>query len=474
MSASAIALNRFGLGAHPKDMLSPDSARSYLMAQIKAFTPKPLASIASSTQALNSVQAVREMVQVQRKKLRAGKDKPENATPENMTKVGDVVRPLYHSGLKARMESALTTRTDFAERLVHFWSNHFTVSGTKTQVLGLAAAYENDAIRPNIMGRFEDLLIAAVRHPAMLVYLDQDSSIGPNSPLAQRAAQRDNGKDRGLNENLAREILELHTLGVNGGYAQADVTELARAMTGITLAVGPRLKQMQKPGSPMQQLAGGAVYIAQLHEPGERRLLGARYTQSGLDQATAALTSLARHPATARFVATKLARHFVADTPPPALVTHLADVFTQSGGDLPSVYRALIERPESWATPLAKFKTPWEHVISGLRGVGTNNLDGEKAAGLFTQMGQAIFRAPSPAGWPDVAETWAAPDALFKRVEYASSLATRLGEQLDARLLADRILPGVLSNTTRLAIERAESGRQALALLLAAPEFLRR
>jgi uncharacterized protein (DUF1800 family) len=467
MSALAIALNRFGLGARANDRLSPDAARSHLTAQLKIFATKPLASITSSTEALSRLAAIRDLAQDQRQQ-RANNNTSDAA--DLGAKVSDVARPLYISGVEARIDSALTTRSDFAERLVHFWSNHFTVSGTKPIVLGLAAAFENDAIRPHIMGRFEDLLISAVRHPAMLLYLDQDKSFGPNSAMAQRRA----GKAPGLNENLAREILELHTLGVDGGYTQSDVTELARTLTGITINMGPRADQMRRRGLPMQQLANGALYVAPLHEPGERQLLGVRYTQLGLDQASAALASLARHPATARFIATKLARHFVADAPPPALVAHLAGIFTSSGGDLPSLYRALVERPESWAVPLAKFKTPWEQMISSLRGVGTNTLEGAKAIGLMTQMGQGIFKAPSPAGWPDMATAWAAPDALMKRVDYAASLAARLGEQLDARSLAEHILPAILSETTRRTIERAESGKQALALLLAAPEFLRR
>ncbi len=472
MSASAIALNRFGLGARPNDTLNVESAKAYLLAQLKDFSAKALPGIASTQTAMDSVAAIREIVQDQRKRRKDSGMTAQDSSPE--AKVGDAVRPLYVSGIASRMEAALTTPTPFAERLVHFWSNHFTVSGVKPIVTGLIASFENEAIRPHIIGRFEDLLLAVERHPAMLLYLDQETSVGPASPLAQRIAKRGDGKERGLNENLAREILELHTLGVSGGYSQADVTELARAMTGITVPAGARLEQMRKRGVAVQTLGSSAIYIDALHEPGERRLLGARYGQNGLDQATAALGSLARHPSTAKHIATKLARHFVADVPPPALVLRLAEAFTKSNGDLPSVYRVLIDSSESWSSPLAKFKTPWEQVVSSLRAVGVSTAEGEKAVGLFTQLGQAVYRAPSPAGWPDVADSWAAPDALFKRVEYAGSLAARMGARHDARQLSSRILPGVLSNNTRLAIERAESGKQALALLLASPEFLRR
>lgn len=216
-----------------------------------------------------------------------------------------------------------------------FWSNHFCIGATKSNMSRImAGAYEREAIRPHIFGRFEDMLIAAESHPAMLDFLDNRQSVGPNSPAGRR-------RGRGLNENLAREILELHTLGVSGGYAQADVTNLARIITGWTV-VG-REGVLGFPGS--------FAFNAGLHEPGVTPLLGRRYDQPGKAQGIAALTDLARHPATARFIAMKLARHFVTDVPPHALIDKLALTFRQSGGDLPSVYRALIEDDAAWRAP---------------------------------------------------------------------------------------------------------------------------
>ena len=350
------------------------------------------------------------------------------------------------------------------ERLVHFWSNHFAVSVDKLLIVGLAGGFEADAIRPHVLGRFEDLLLAVVRHPAMLLYLDQAQSIGPGSPAGQRA-QNQQQRGRGLNENLAREILELHTLGVRSGYTQEDVTEFARALTGWTL--------------PGDQSGDGVEasfrFVRALHEPGARTVLGRSHADSGEQQARAILHDLVTAPATARHIATKLARHFVADDPPPALVQRLADTFVRSGGDLASVYRELVASPEAWLPTQAKFKSPWEWSISSLRAVGRRELPAMQAVNLMNQLGQPVWRPGSPAGYADVAGTWAAPDALIRRVETAQRFAAQAGNTVDARTLAPRVLPGgALGEDTAAAIARADSSGTALALLLVAPEFLRR
>ena len=370
----------------------------------------------------------------------------------------------YVAAVGARTSSALKTSTPFVERLVHFWSNHFAVSVDKLLIVGLAGGFEADAIRPNVLGRFEDLLLAAVRHPAMLLYLDQAQSIGPGSPAGQRA-QNQQQRSRGLNENLAREILELHTLGVRSGYTQDDVTEFARALTGWTL--------------PNDESGDGADvtfrFVRALHEPGVRTVLGRRYEDSGEQQARAILHNLATAPATARHVATKLARHFVADDPAPALVQRLADTFTRTGGDLASVYRELVASPEAWLPAQGKFKSPWDWSISSLRAMGRREMPPMQSINLMNQLGQPVWRPGSPAGYGDLSSTWAAPDALIRRVETAQRFAEQAGNSVDARTLAPRVLPGgTLSEATAGAIARAESGNTALALLLVAPEFLRR
>ncbi len=261
----------------------------------------------------------------------------------------------------ARAQSAALTTRPFAERLVHFWSNHFAVSADKGVVFGLAGTLENEAIRPHVAGRFVDLLTAVEQHPAMIAFLDNQYSVGKDSTAAAfaarfRAPPRAGQKRQfGINENLAREILELHTLGVNGGYSQADVTSFAEIITGWSIGGGKG------------RLAGGVpgrfYFRDNLHEPGPKVFLGKTYSESGQAQGEAVLTDLARRPETANFIATKLVRHFIADDPPPAAVNRVARAFLKSDGDLPQVYAALIESPESWNAEARKFKTPEDFVF---------------------------------------------------------------------------------------------------------------
>jgi uncharacterized protein (DUF1800 family) len=381
-------------------------------------------------------------------------------------------RDYYLTSVAARTNAALVTPAPFVERLVHFWANHFAVSVDKLAVIGLGGLLEFEAIRPHVLGTFGDMLLAVEQHPAMLLYLDQAQSIGPDSMIGARAAGRGGPRRAGLNENLAREIMELHTLGVRTGYSQADVTEFARALTGWTVAglgrgANPRLAGLQGP-------AGSFAFVEALHEPGARNILGRRYDQPGMEQARAILADLAASPATARHIATKLARHFAADDPPPALVDRLTAAYLKSGGDLPSVYRVLVEAPEIWTRPGAKFRTPWDWTIAALRGIGAKQIQGQAVAGVMSQLGQPVWKPGSPAGYDDIAATWAGPDALVRRVEAAQRIAQRAGNTLDARQLAPKLLADAMSPATAQALARAESPGQGLALLLASPEFLRR
>jgi uncharacterized protein (DUF1800 family) len=221
-------------------------------------------------------------------------------------------------------------------------------------------------------------------------------------------------------------------------------------------------------------LPGQFVFRARVHEPGVRTIMGKQYGETGEAQPLAVLHDLATSRATARHVAEKLARHFVADTPPPALVARMARAFTQTDGDLPSVYRAMIESPDAWPETPSKFKSPWDWTISSLRGLGRTDLHGMQAAPLLTQLGQPVWRPGSPAGYDDIAATWAAPDALVRRVEVAQRFASLTSATVDARALAPQLLPGTLSDATAAAVASAESAQTALALLLVSPEFLRR
>lgn len=446
MTNPALALNRFGLGARPEDAPPADPQR-WLLAQLDAYEPlpaawKPMPRTPALVEVWNTMQrGVREAPEGQRSGIR-----------EAYLRDGS---RHYQAAVGARTSSALQTSTPFVERLVHFWSNHFAVSVDKLLIVGLAGSFEADAIRPHVLGRFEDLLLAAVRHPAMLLYLDQAQSTGPASTMGARG--------RGLNENLAREILELHTLGVRSGYTQDDVKEFALALTGWTL-----------PGN--AGTAGGAThrFVPALHEPGARTILGKTYPQDGEAQARAVIRDLVAAPATALHIALKLARHFVADDPPQALIQRLADTFTRTGGDLASLYRELIAAPQAWQANTTKFKSPWDWAISSLRALDRTSMEPAQATNLMTQLGQPVWRPGSPAGYSDTAVTWAAPDALMRRVEVAQRFAQETGDAVDARSLAPRVLPGTLSEATATAIARAESGGTALALLLVSPEFLRR
>jgi uncharacterized protein (DUF1800 family) len=324
-----------------------------------------------------------------------------------------------------------------------------------------------EAIRPHVLGRFDDMLVAVERHPAMQIFLDQTRSVGPDSMAALRAEQRNPDNKRGLNENLAREIMELHTLGVRSGYTQADVTEFARALTGWSVAgvKGPQ---------PNGAAPGSFVYRAQVHEPGSRTIMGRRYDQQGQDQALAILHDFAGSPATAQHIAGKLARHFVSDNPPPAVTERLADAFERSGGDLPTVYRALIDCPQAWSPVAVKFKTPWEWTVSSMRGLGWQDLGNLQGAPLLTQLGEPVWRPGSPAGYDDIAASWAAPDALVRRVEVAQRFAAHVGDRIDPRTLGQTLLVGSISPPTQMAVSRAESATTAIALLLVSPDFQRR
>jgi uncharacterized protein (DUF1800 family) len=456
MKPIANALNRFGLGAR-SDEPSPANLQRWLLSQFERYEPLP-----ASWKALSRTPKLLEGWLMQQRAVREAPEGDRSGIREAYLRDG---RDDYVAAVGARANSALLTPAPFVERMVHFWSNHFAVSVDKLLVVGLVGGFEADAIRPNVLGRFEDMLLAVVRHPAMLLYLDQARSIGPGS-RAGRRSRSDAGQQRrpGLNENLAREIMELHTLGVRSGYTQEDVTELARALTGWTLPSDEAVHD----GSTTFR------FVPALHEPGGRTVLGRHYPEDGEQQARAILHDLAANPATARHIAFKLARHLVADEPPPALVQRLADTFMRTDGDLPSVYRKLIASPQARQPTLAKFKTPWEWAISGLRALGQRAVTASQTTKLMNELGQPVWRPGSPAGYDDVAATWAAPDGLLRRVEVAQRLAEQSGNAVDARALARRVLAGELSKATAEAIAGAESGTTALTLLLVSPEFLRR
>lgn len=476
MSVQYLAANRFGLGRRFDNPAIGD-ARHWLIRQLADYDPAPaaLAGLAGSEAIAIAYAEYRDERQAMRREANdAAKRDDSDPMPEAMRRMGRAdFRRYYAEAASARFEAAVATRTPFPERLVHFWANHFAVSADKQAVVGFAGDYENSAIRPHIMGKFSELLIAAVRHPAMLLYLDQAQSFGPDSPFATRVRRRGNRQPPGLNENLAREILELHTLGVRTGYTQTDVTAFAKALTGLTVAglgrgAGQRLM-------PTDARPGETLFIGPLHEPGAQTILGRRYDDTGAKQADAVLRDLAVHPATAKHIAAKLARHFAGDEPPRALVDRLSADFVKTGGDLPSLYRTLIASPEPWEAAPTMFKSPWDWTVSMLRALEAPALgERQNIAAMFTQLGQPVWRPGSPAGYDDKVATWAGSAALMQRVELASRIAGRIGDRADPRQLAPLVLADALTSETEQAVARADSPGQGIAILFASPAFLRR
>ena len=358
---------------------------------------------------------------------------------------------LVQNEAAVRLQAALTAEIGFVERLVWFWSNHFCVSAEKS--VSFAGPYEREAIRPHVLGRFVDLLTAVESHQAMLFYLDNAESFGPDSVAGIN-------QDKGLNENLAREILELHTLGVRGGYSQADVTSFANVITGWSFA-----------NTAVPKYGGEFLFFPRVHEPGEKSVLGKRYPDTGFDQGRAVLADLARHPATARHIAEKLARHFVADQPPQPLVDKLAQTFNDTDGDLKEVAKALIGAEESWTPARTKLKRPSEWHIGALRLAGAQGVIARFMGGQAL-MGEPLWRPPGPNGFSDDEAAWI--DGLSQRLDIANSFAGRVADRIDPVALVDQGLGPLASAETRDTISRAESRSQALAMLLMAPEFLRR
>jgi uncharacterized protein (DUF1800 family) len=370
----------------------------------------------------------------------------------------NIIQKTYRTEALARLQRAVIADCGFVERLVVFWSNHFCISANKGELGRMwAGSFEREAIRPHVLGRFGDMLKAAEQHPAMLFFLDNQQSLGPDS----RAGQN---RKKGLNENLAREIMELHTLGVGGGYTQDDVTSLARIITGWTFA--GRQAQLGAPGS--------FVFNANAHQPGPQRLLGKTYEDDGLAQGEAALADIARHPSTAKFIATKFARHFVADDPPPALVARLQDVFRKTDGDLKALAMALVDSDEAWHAPLSKIRSPYEFVVATGRLLARIPDDPGPYLGSLNLLGQPLWSPAGPNGFPDTNAAWAAPEGLKLRLDVSAQLASRLATNFDSRDLLELVAADAASADTRQTIERAESRQQALALLLMSPEFQRR
>jgi len=479
---AAVALHRFGFGPRAGSIATLASdPRGALLSELDRPNVGQVANaglltsgqISRVTFEFNQERQAKQRVEAKRKEAEAAKRAAEGAAVDNagMEKSMEAksmeaaapaappnpppqtpMRENFIREANAHYDAAINAEIGFVERLVWFWSNHFCVNADGTVQAG---AYEREAIRPHVLGRFVDMLLAAESHPAMLIYLDNIQSTGPNSVAGIN-------QNRGLNENLAREILELHTLGVRTVYTQEDVTSFAKVITGwtvLTTATDPHR-------------GGEFLYHPRMHEPGAQTVLGKSYRDTGVEQGRAVLTDLARHPATAKHIATKLARHFIADEPPPALVERLTQRFIETEGDLWQVSKALLAAPESWLPERAKIKRPSEWFVAMRRAAGfSGGRPGPILQGT-NRLGEPLWRPPAPKGFSDHNDAWL--DGLAHRLDSANAFAQNTADRLDPNVVMETGLGPLASPETRQAVARAENKAQALTFIIMAPEFQRR
>ena len=480
MSSSAkaeatLALHRFGMGPRPGSIAAIEAdPRGALIAELERPSVSDIAAsgLPSSAKAFRTVTdayAKRQAKAILAKKEQEAK-RQQMAEASSMTEgsaqgtgemaakmaaeaVPDPGRPIYLEEARIRIAAALGAEIGFVERLVWFWSNHFCISADK--IRSMSGAYEREAIRPHMLGRFTDLLLAAEGHPAMLFYLDQTVSMGANSVAGIN-------RTRGLNENFAREILELHTLGVRTGYTQDDVISFANVLTGWTLV----------PPGDNPEHGGEFTFNPRLHEPGAQKVLGKVYDDETVEQGRAVLRDLAAHPATATHVATKLARYFIADTPPPSLVERMAKTFLDTNGDLKEVARTMVLSDEVWTQPASKLKRPSEWVVGMVRATGITKADPKRFTDGQALLGEPLWRPPSPKGFPDDEGSWI--DGTGRRLDVANNFAERVAGRVDPQDVIETVLGSLVSVEVKDAVGRAESRQQALALLFMSAEFQRR
>lgn len=487
-AAAVLALHRFGMGPRPGSIAAIGTdPRGALIAELdRPLALNAAASLPTSAKAYRTVadanarrtaRAKQAQQQAKKQQMAAAgdqgqaqgqaqaqpqgqaqgyaqeKDAAEMAAKQAADAIPDPGRPIYLQEAKLRTEAALAADIGFTERLVWFWSNHFCVSANRIQ--SMSGAYEREAVRAHALGRFVDLLLAVEGHPAMLFYLDNLESMGANSTAGIN-------RNRGLNENIAREIVELHTLGVRTGYTQDDVISFANVMTGWTLL---------PPGADPQH-GGEFTFNPRLHEPGGQTVLGKRYEQEDAEQGRAVLRDLAAHPATATHIATKLARHFVADEPPPGLVEQMAESFRETEGDLKQVAIAMVSSDEAWRGPPSKLKRPSEWVVGMVRATGITQVDPVRYTGGQELLGEALWRPLAPKGYPDDEPSWI--DGVGRRLDVANNFAERITGMADPQAIIEDVFASQIAPEVKQAVGRAESRQQALALLFMSADFQRR
>jgi len=486
----AIAANRFGLGARPGEIArASDNPKAWLMGQMNSPAPQPQPQDGEPFSNAGKLVGEEDAYKIERfskkgnkiahlkkngkggiQKLTTNKPSPDTAMAADHMSDADmngggghgaenVRKREYMNEMTARFALGFTTDRPFAERLVRFWSNHFTISAKRKKVSLFAGDFEREAIRPNVNGNFEDMLFAVVLHPAMQIYLDNWHSLGPNSDAGKK-------RGKGLNENLGRELMELYTLGVDGGYTQADVIAMAKLLTGFGLYDGH---------------ANGFGFYPDRHEPGPITLRGKTYP-AGWNGSVAAIKDLAHDPATARNVSRKLAAHFISDNPPKESVARLEKTFKDTRGDLHALTETIVNDPAAWGTEQKKMRTPIEFVTAAMRLSGwpqSRDLDHRRRhlRTLLAEvrvMGEVPFGAPSPKGWPDDMDSWNGADAMLARIQWAKNFGSELQGPINAGAAAEASLGPLLRPATKSALAGASSQGEAFALLLASPEFQRR
>jgi uncharacterized protein (DUF1800 family) len=495
--AAAHALNRLGFGPRPGDLATvAQDPQAWIEQQLRpemlplpaGLTAKlkesrfidadPIGVLREFTELVrqnNLTVAVAQTMQIGDGQMQL--DAGRTAQRAQATPLGSYLRAWQVPAYESRLFRALESPRQLEEVMVDFWFNHFNVYQAKNFTRVLVGHYEQYAIRPFALGRFRDLLGATARHPAMLYYLDNWASVGPQGEA----------RGRGLNENYARELMELHTLGVDGGYTQRDVTQLARMLTGWTL-VPPRPQRaglapavrVVPPGR--SDDIPGFWFNERVHDAGEKTWLGQRVAPRGMAEGNFALDVLAQHPATARHISFKLAQYFVSDQPDPALVDRLAAVFLAEDGQIVPVLRSLFRSDAFWASDniAAKFKTPYHYALSALRAGGYGVTNVLPLAGNLAAQGMPLFGCPTPDGYKNTEAAWLNPDGMSKRLDFASQVANgrvgpeRLSGGLGAALLMEQLGPMLTPATRSLVAQNQDSPAVAVAMVLASPGLMRR
>jgi uncharacterized protein (DUF1800 family) len=447
-------LNRLSLGLQPGDIAKVESigVERYIQEQL---SPEKIPEPKNLTNQLNRLDALTMTPSQLAVNYGPPAARGEKPSPEIVKKYQQQAQSILESSQRARLLRATISPRQLQEVMVDFWFNHFNVASNKGMVRVWVGSYEETAIRPYIFGKFRDLLAATARHPAMLLYLDNWQNTAPNSPGTR-------GRFNGLNENYARELMELHTLGVDGGYSQKDVTVLARILTGWGFRGGKQ---------------GAANYYnfyfdAQRHDFSDKIFLGQTIKGSGAAEVEKALDILAKSPATANHLSYKLAQYFVADNPPPILVKRLSQSYLTSDGNIRTVLNTLFQSPEFWDSKNSrnKFKTPYQYVVSALRASNAKVDDWQSITAILRQLAMPLYGCQTPDGYKNTQTAWLNPDAMTRRLSFVTNLARQ--HQIDASQLSQN-LGNNFATKTQTAIADSPPRLRA-ALILGSPEFMYR